>query len=60
MKSLGVLVLAGAVLAIVVGCSYEGPVDEAAESREQTKGEQIEEATKKLLGGEIPAEDYRD
>ena len=59
MRSLATLVLAGAVLSLVVGCSYEGPIDKAAESAEQTKGQQIEEATKELLGGEIPEEERR-
>ncbi|MCH8978046.1 MAG: hypothetical protein IH945_02235 [Armatimonadetes bacterium] len=59
MRSLAVLSLAGAVLALVVGCSA-GVGDEDVQSQEQTKGQQIEEATKELLGGEIPADEYRD
>ena len=34
MRSLAVLVLAGALLALFAGCNIEGPVDEEAESDE--------------------------
>lgn len=59
MRSLAVLVLAGAMLALVVGCNT-GVNDQDVQADDQTKGQQIEEATKEFLGGEIPAEDYRD
>lgn len=58
MRSLAVLILAGAVLGLVVGCGA-GEGDEDVEPEEQTKSQQIREATEKLLGGEIPAEERR-
>ena len=60
MKKFSVFVLCGALLAVAVGSGCEVPADEADKSGGQTKGEQIEEATKELMGGEIPEEDYRD
>ena len=58
MRSLAVLILAGAVLALVVGCNADEG-DEDVEPEEQTKSQQIREATEKLLGGEIPAQERR-
>ena len=59
MRSLGVLVLVGALLALLAGCNT-GVSDQDVRSEDQSKGQQIEEATKKLMGGDIPADEYRD
>ena len=48
MRSLAVLVLAGALLALFAGCSTGDKQDE------------IEDATVKFLGDEIPEEEKRD
>lgn len=58
MRTLAVLVLVSALLTLVVSCDT-GVGEQSLQSEDQSKSQQIEEATKEFLGGEIPAEDYR-
>ena len=54
-RSLSVLVLAGAVLALSAGCVKTTITEDDVESKQR----QIREATEKFLGGPIPADEQR-
>ena len=56
MRSLAVLVLAGALLALFAACTKTGVSEKDVESKQR----QIVEATEKLMDGPIPEEEQRD
>ena len=55
MRRLAVLILAGALLALSAGCVKTTITEDDVESKQR----QIREATEKLLGGPIPADEQR-
>ena len=55
MRSLAVVVLVGALLALVAGCSSG-----VSEKDVESKGKQIDDATEEFLGGPVPDEEQRD
>ena len=61
MRSLAVLVLVGALLMLSAGCGVATLTEEEdiGEQDAVSKQRQIREATEKLLGGPIPADEQR-